>query len=154
MALARQAFGVLKIGCLPGSCRRRQLARCDWLGQHGVVPEEALKNILAGGLCAPPFPASAVHDARVGLKSLAKGTMDAWEPAGPPQAMLIEARLAGALLQELDDPDWEIFRVVEAGVRIGVGVSLPRSPLVFPEKRKWNVAGQESADPDLLYGLT
>ena len=121
--------------------------RLAWT-EHSVAPTAILRRILEGGMVGSPFPQEAVRAARDGLSSLVKGKLDSWVPLGPPQSMLIEARPAGSLLCELDDPDWEVFRLMEAGVRIGVGVELPRTPSVFPEKRKWTVAGQEHADPD------
>ena len=41
------------------------------------------------------------------------------------------------LLKELGDPDWQFFDQLEEGVPVGVGVTMPRTPLVFDQKVKW-----------------
>ena len=46
-------------------------------------------------------------------------------------------RMCGALLKELGDPDWPFFELLENGVPIGVGVTMPRTPQVFDQKTKW-----------------
>lgn len=67
---------------------------------------------------------------------------------GPPVQQNIQMRLIGSLMNFLGDPDWEILKEYAVGVRLGVGVQMPRTPEVFPEKTHWNVAGQATADPD------
>ena len=42
----------------------------------------------------------------------------------------------GAVLRALNDPDWGIMATYACGVPLGLGVDLPRTPAVFPEKRR------------------
>ena len=46
-------------------------------------------------------------------------------------------RMFKYLLKELGDPDWQFFDQLEEGVPVGVGVTMPRTPLVFDQKVKW-----------------
>ena len=57
-----------------------------------------------------------------------------WITKGPPKVQNIEMRLIGVLLRELGDPDWQVFEDFEVGVRIGVGIDMPRTPMIFGEK--------------------
>ena len=43
------------------------------------------------------------------------------------------------------DPDWEVMREYEIGVRIGAGTQMPRTPAVFAPKTKWALPGQADA---------
>ncbi len=65
--------------------------------------------------------------------------------SGEGQQQPIEVDLLGAYLRECDDPDWRVKKELRAGVRIGVGVGLPRTPPVFEEKLKWRLPGRPPA---------
>ena len=74
-------------------------------GQHAVGPSAILEKLLEGGI-VDSLPAGGCSCGAGGLALLGQGEARLWEPLGLPQDVLIEARLAGALLQELDDPEW------------------------------------------------
>ena len=44
-----------------------------------------------------------------------------------------------------DDPDAEVFGTCATGVRVGVGVRMPRTPAVYDQKQKWKLPGQRDA---------
>ncbi len=50
--------------------------------------------------------------------------------------------LLGAYIRACGDPDWEIMKTYRAGVRIGVGVDLPRTLEVLKEKVRWRLPEQ------------
>ena len=109
--------------------------------------QDLLGRLLQGAVTEPPFSQDAIDSARVGLKAILQSELESWMPIAPPRGQLIEMRLIGCMLRAIGDPDWEIFRELEAGVRLGVGVELPRTPKVFPEKRKWSLSSQADAVP-------
>eukprot|EP00974_Lingulodinium_polyedra_P045619 4375412-Lingulodinium_polyedra.AAC.1 len=93
-----------------------------------------------------PFPPKAIEDAKASIRGLVREPLGDWAPIGKVLDQNVDVRLLGVLLHAFGDPDWEVCKSYEVGVRVGVGVRLPRTPLVFPEKVRWNVPGQEDAD--------
>ncbi len=77
--------------------------------------------------------------------------------SGVRQPQPIEVELLGAYLKACGDPDWSVMKEFRVGVRIGVGVELPRTPVVFEEKQKWSLPEQAphsgwSFDEDTFVG--
>ena len=102
-----------------------------------------------------PFPEEAILAAREGITALVGRELKEWAPISDPLPQNVHVRLLGVLLHGIGDPDWEALKIYEAGVPLGVDSRLPRTPLIFPEKVRWNVPGQEDADPDSkLTGVT
>ena len=64
----------------------------------------------------------------------------------------LEFRLLGAFLKSAIDPETDLPSFAE-GVRIGVGVQLPRVPAVYPRKRKWRLTEQEDPEAYLWYDV-
>ena len=123
------------------------------LASAGLSAKTVATSMARGGLETDPFEAVWATSALDDLIELVRVDYDSLEPLGPPVRQNINFRLLSALLKGVGDPDWEIFREYEKGVRLGVGVNLPRSPLIFPEKVKWNVPGQAEASPgDVVLG--
>ena len=100
-----------------------------------------------------PFPADATQRIQSKLRAhLAHSGLPLGHVAGDlPQP--VSVRLLGAALKDAGDPDWSIFGTAgpaggyAQGVRIGVGVSLPRTPAVFPPKTRWALPTQALDDP-------
>ncbi len=59
---------------------------------------------------------------------------------------VIRVRLLQAILRDAADPDWRGMSRFATGVRLGVGVKMPRTPAVYARKRKWRIPEQASAD--------
>ena len=56
----------------------------------------------------------------------------------------LRLRLLGALLRAAEDPDDRLADFA-AGVRVGVGVRMPRLPAIYPKKGKWSLPEQREA---------
>jgi hypothetical protein len=67
-------------------------------------------------------------------------------PADVPQP--VRVRLLQAILRAVGDPDPAGMEHFARGIRIGVGVRLPRTPAVYARKTRWRLPEQASADPD------
>jgi len=110
--------------------------------------KRAFATLAAGRAENSPFGPILVGAARgrlvqvVGAQSL--GLVE--EPGDQPQPIRI--RLLAALLKGIDDPDVAGIARYARGVRLGVGVKLPRTPAVYPRKVRWALPSQK--DPDGL----
>ena len=62
----------------------------------------------------------------------------------------LEFRLLGAFLRHTGDPERDLPSFAP-GVRVGVGVRMPRVPAVHPRKRRWRLREQENPDAHLMY---
>ena len=58
----------------------------------------------------------------------------------------IDFGLVAMLGEYLSDPDWECMKEFCVGVRVGVGVTLPRTERVWPPKTRWPL-GEYGEDP-------
>lgn len=66
-------------------------------------------------------------------------------PSTPAEGQSFHLDLIGGLLRVAGDPDWRFFPEIASGVKLGVGVPMPRTPQVFEEKTKWRL--DEIDDP-------
>ncbi len=104
---------------------------------------EIFDGITRGACQESPFPA----DRTAALLSYCMELYG--EEAAPREGdrpMNIRARLIQAMLRDSADADYAAIDQIAPGVPIGVNVRLPRTPAVYPRKKKWNLRGQE--DPD------
>ena len=62
------------------------------------------------------------------------------EREGDRQKLPVRWRLFGALLAAADDPDAKGVAAYAPGVAVGVQQRLPRTPAVFPQKRRWRLS--------------
>jgi hypothetical protein len=100
------------------------------------------KQLAGEGLKQSPFSAPLLEDLRSRFKALAGSWWSGWVPLEEPQKANIDFRLLGSLLRGIGDPDWEIMKEYEVGVRLGVGVLIPRAAAVYAEKTKWVVSSK------------
>ena len=102
-----------------------------------------LGDLASGRVKSDPFPKESTEAMREALRcELGKlGIETDTRPGDRPQT--ISVRLLGGLLQAAGDPDWRVMDTYARGVCIGVGVRMPRTPAVFPPKRKWRLSGQQ-----------
>ena len=105
-----------------------------------------IERFSAGGVDQDPFSSDTVAAANAGIEALLAGELRAWRPSGTPLPQNIDVRLLSVLLTRLGDPDADAFAEYECGVALGVGVEMPRTPLVFAQKVRWNVPGQADSD--------
>ncbi len=59
---------------------------------------------------------------------------------------VIRVRLLQAILKDAADPDWRGMSRFATGVRLGVGIRMPRTPAVYAQKRRWRIPEQADAD--------
>ncbi len=72
-------------------------------------------------------------------------------PADVPQP--VRVRLLQAILRAVGDPDPAGMEHFARGIRIGVGVKLPRTPAVYSRKTRWRLPEQSGADADAEVGV-
>ena len=58
--------------------------------------------------------------------------------------------MLGAFLKHTGDPERDVPNFA-SGVRVGVGVRMPRVVAVYPRKRQWRLREQENPDAHLAY---
>jgi len=110
--------------------------------------KRAFALLAAGRAVASPFPAAMVSKLREDLKSRVRELGGTHEERPGDQPQPINMRLLAALLKAASDPDAEGIASFAGGVRLGVGVELPRTPAVYPRKSHWSLPSQ--AHPELL----
>ncbi len=109
---------------------------------------EALFTALSNGeVLDSPFP----HDLVTNLTTYAESLFDDDEQGGARErpgdvAQPVRIRLVQALLRAVGDPDSAGMSHFAAGVRLGVGVRLPRTPAVYARKTHWRLPEQAAAD--------
>ena len=98
--------------------------------------------LLCGCAEGSPFSVGAVSDLRLKIVNrLAAAGYEAHR-RDEDEASPIHFRLLSALLQLCEDPDAMVFKTHAAGVRVGVGVRMPRTPAVCARMRHWRFEGQ------------
>ena len=124
-----------------GTAIRRCVQRLDY---DGRALDVLFSKLASGKVCENPFPAEETR----GLLEFTKKLLGAdAEPRRDDQRQLVRIRLIQALLREAGDPDWKGMDWFAKGIRIGVGVRLPRTPAVFSRKQKWRLPDQ--SDPEM-----
>ncbi len=122
----------------------RCLARWDADGRWA----DSLFSRLADGLVdTDPFPQ---HD----LADLAEYAMTLYDdevgggarPREGDLPQVIRVRLLQSILRDAGDPDWKGMTQFAAGIRLGVGRRMPRTPAVYKRKRRWRIPEQADAE--------
>jgi len=108
----------------------------------------AFATLAAGKASASPFPPRVVAGLRRRLEDrfrlLGRDCRDQEGDEEQP----VRVRLLAALLDDAQDPDAAGILGYVSGVRVGVGTRMPRTPAVFPRKRRWALPSQ--SHPELL----
>ena len=124
----------------------------DWEREEGPgTLQRALSDLTKGKLGNSPFPRQRIDRLKWEIDHCLAALgceVKAPQHCHPLKQRMAYSRLA-MLLKSADDPDWRFFAgdVAGKGVRIGVGVDLPRTPAVFPPKTKWRLKIKEG-DPE------
>ena len=118
------------------------------LGQNGGLNASQLFDELASGkIVGDPFPpeiTDSLVDFMYRISDDDGGGGARPRPGDRPQP--VRVRLLQAILRLPGDPDPAVISDYATGVRLGVGVKMPRAPAVFARKRRWKYAEQEYAD--------
>jgi len=108
----------------------------------------AFATLAAGKAEVSPFDAELVAGLRHRLEERFALQGVACRPRPEDEEQPVRIRLLAALLANIQDPDAEGVLGYTCGVRIGVGVRMPRTPAVYPRKRRWALPSQ--ARPELM----
>ncbi len=122
----------------------RCIARLD---SDGKWADDLFDRLARGQVERDPFPSDALAD----LTDYAMTIYDAdgedgARPRGGDLPQTIRVRLLQAILRDSGDPDWEGMSQFATGIRLGVGVRMPRTPAVYARKRRWRIPQQ--SDPE------
>ncbi len=114
--------------------------------QVGRTPEEFFDELAAGRIADNPFARAYTENLAEEARRLFEGSPCDGRPKPGDRAIALHLRLLEAILRAGGDPDWGGMAQYAAGVRLGIGERLPRTPAVFARKVKWRLKGQELAD--------
>jgi len=110
--------------------------------------KRAFATLATGRAEASPFGVPTVEALRRRLEDRLRSHGHECRAQNGDEEQPVKIRLLAALLEDAQDPDAAGILGYIGGVRLGVGVRLPRTPAVFPRKRKWALPTQ--AHPELL----
>ena len=106
------------------------------------IAQQAFDQELKGD----PFPAEATARIQSRVKDqLERRGFDSRPKAGD-YKQEFECRMMKGLMEEAQDPDAIYFDKLAKGVRVGVGITMPRTPAVFRKKRKWALWGKQGSE--------
>ncbi len=122
----------------------RCIARWD---ADGRWADDLFDKLARGQVDKDPFPS----DELSGLAEYAMALYDCdgeegARPRGGDLPQPVRVRLLQAILKDSGDPDWKGMSQFATGIRLGVGVRMPRTPAVYARKRRWRIP--EQSDPD------
>jgi len=126
--------------------RNDALASLRSLGAATV--KRAFATLAAGKATSSPFGPGLVEGLRHRLEVRFLSQGQACQQQGGDEDQPVRVRLLAALLADAQDPDAAGILGYACGVRIGVGTRLPRTPAVFPRKKRWALPTQ--AHPEML----
>jgi len=107
-------------------------------------PQALLARLACGRVAEDPFPAEATQRVKASLHRCleADGNPVMPWPAGA-QEQPIDLPVLQALLRNARDPDAAVLDQYMTGIRIGVGVTMPRTPDVYEARTRWKLPEQE-----------
>lgn len=103
----------------------------------------AIFELAAGKRRQEPVPKALSTRLSDGLARIAKTHGADPMPREGDRPQKIQVRLLGAVANLLEDPDSTYPDQVAVGVRLGVGVTMPRVPDVFEKKTKWALPAED-----------
>jgi len=125
--------------------REDALAAIRSLGAAEV--RRAFATLAAGKAACSPFGDHLVAGLRHRLVERFRTQGVCCDPLPGDEDQPVHVRLLSALLTDAQDPDAVGILDYVHGVRVGVGVRMPRTPAVFPRKRRWALPTQ--AHPEM-----
>jgi hypothetical protein len=114
----------------------------DWCSTQDTKPSSLLSALISGKWDTLGIPDSETEAIRKDLRAQIGSPGMALFESGSREDQPIDVELLGAFLKGCEDPDWQLAHELRKGVRIGVGVDLPRTPGVFEEKTTWRLPEQ------------
>ncbi len=113
------------------------------LDEHGFTPESLFDRMARGSVESLPFQGDPWELAQARFQQLIDGGSGAAFPRSEDQPQRIRVRLLQTILHLAGDPDARGMEHFCRGVRVGVGVRMPRTPAVYPRKRKWRLHSED-----------
>ena len=123
----------------------------SWLSTIGAdKAKEIFWSMAAGKVKESPFGEEMAEARRALDEHLGRWGLNPCRAEGDRQSEINFRRLR-ALAEALEDEDFEFLgEVAERGVRLGVDLEMPRTPLVYEEKTKWTVDATDEVMRDIL----
>ncbi len=114
---------------------------------EGNWSEDLFDKLSKGQVDSDPLPEAEID----ALAEYAMGLYDGEEdgdarPRAGDQKQVVRVRLLQSILRDAADPDWRGMDRFATGIRLGVGVRMPRTPAVYARKTRWRIAEQAEAD--------
>ena len=139
--------------------KERERSTVEWFGKAfdswmSAIGEDKAKEIFwamaAGKVKESPFGSEMVETRRALDEHLGRWGLSPCRQEGDRESEINFRRLR-ALAEALEDEDFEFLEeVAERGVRLGVDLEMPRTPLVYEEKTKWTVDATDEVMRDIL----
>jgi hypothetical protein len=109
--------------------------------------ERLFERLARGEVEDSPLPAAEMSS----LAEYAMGLYDGDDaggarPRAEDQPQVVRIRLLQSILRDAADPDWRGMDRFAAGIRLGVGRRMPRTPAVYARKTRWRIEEQAEAD--------
>ena len=118
----------------------------EWTRRSGLKPDGILAGLASGDLREDPFLSDITEGIRGVLSDFLSSAGHEVCPRPDDQPQPVAVRLLGAFLKDAGDPDADVMDTYARGVRIGVGVRLPRTPAIYDRKVAWRLPSQR--DPE------
>ena len=103
-------------------------------------------KLARGEVREDPFPKEEIDNLALHAEDLLRTSLCGPLERACDREQPIRVRLLQAILKGAGDPDWKGMNWFATGIRVGVGVRLPRTPAVFARKKRWRLP--EQADPE------
>ncbi len=116
--------------------------------QHGLAPEDLFDRMARGSIEDLPFQGAPWDYAQQEFQRVIDGGTGSTVPQSADQPQRLRVRLLQSILALADDPDTRGMEHFCRGVRIGVGVRMPRTPAVYPRKRRWRLRDNDTGGLD------
>jgi hypothetical protein len=116
--------------------------------EHGFTPETLFDRMARGSIDDLPFQGAPWDQAQQRFQQVVDGGTSSTLPRPEDQPQRLRVRLLQSILALADDPDARGMEHFCRGVRIGVGVRMPRTPAVYPRKRKWRLRSDDVGGHD------
>ncbi len=107
-----------------------------------VSARQLFASLAKGEVKDDPFPAALVAELADKVLAIFDGVAEGARSRDGDRPQPIRVRMLQALLREANDPDVAGMDQFATGIRIGVGVRMPRTPAVYRRKTRWRLSGQ------------
>ncbi len=126
----------------------------DMHRQYGFTAESLFGRLAQGSVEAHPLEGAGWHGLVERFQGIIDGGSGSTFPRPSDQPQRLRVRLLQSVLALGGDPDVPGMEHFCRGVRVGVGVRLPRTPAVYARKRRWRLqpADAEPIDDGVLEG--